>query len=486
MNLVIARILLVIAAASLAACAAGWQGRLQVGPQVDACESGKDPAACLAVAKKLRGAREFRERQMAYDEMASSFACRACAQGHSPSCLFAQELCPSLGSDCSSDCKSRVEELGCARGAGHACAEQARTTEVVDEALRRSPRPSKRDPLAKGTPAPPPTPPSLEAQALWRKAIDLLAKECQAGQVAACSRAGKACLEAKSGSVDRDRAIEMAGRACELKETVACEDLVTLLDQRGRPEDKKRELAERRALCTAPGEGQRLPQCLIAGTMCLKAQGVPEDLAGARELFDRGCAGKDGVACAALGHLQRDGKGVAADKGKALETYRRGCELKAWQACGAAARMLYDGDGVPQDHAAAADLWSKTCGEHDPVACLNAGMLYHEGKSVPRDSRQAYNNLAMACQSGSNPVACVIAGSIVVKREPGAPSTFHAAVILFKRGCNLGNHEACVNRAIILYHGAGGVDPDVAGAIQDLEASCKAGFAPACDVRKKL
>jgi TPR repeat protein len=174
-----------------------------------------------------------------------------------------------------------------------------------------------------------PGPPTVtDVTAVERQQFD---SKCQSGTAEACYHLAHALDQVR----ERDAVRAHLQRACELKYYVACtEDYLVAT--------AKKNAALLKDACTTAAIG-----CSFAG-LALRAT---KDEGGARALFERGCAQRDGRACSALGQslVQREAGGTETITTAAVEYWEKGCVLEDGEGCMRASKAHRDGTGVSQD-----------------------------------------------------------------------------------------------------------------------------------------
>ena len=129
-------------------------------------------------------------------------------------------------------------------------------------------------------------------------------------------------------------------------------------------------------------------------------RGRPQDLARAREWWEKAAAqGNAGAQCN-LGLLYANGRGVPQDLARAREWYEKAAAQGHVDAQGGLGMMYANGDGVPQDHAQAREWWEKAAAQGDGRAQFNLGLMYANGHGVPQDNSKAREWYAQAAAQG--------------------------------------------------------------------------------------
>lgn len=155
----------------------------------------------------------------------------------------------------------------------------------------------------------------------------------------ACAGIPRACSElalrlAEDEPREPERALQVAERACEVKEPLACFLAGWLLGSgRGAPRDDDRARIFHEHACRL-GE---FKGCDAAGLLWLKGLGVAANPAKAVEFFTLACTSGEAEPCFHLAVCLRDGVGAARDEAKARAYFEAGCREGYPPACQALA-----------------------------------------------------------------------------------------------------------------------------------------------------
>ena len=122
------------------------------------------------------------------------------------------------------------------------------------------------------------------------------------------------------------------------------------------------------------------------------------------------------------------------------------------------------------------------CGEKDAGACGMLGWLYQTGRGMATDVSEAAKWYRLSCDGGEQR-AC-IAFALMQSQGQGVPRDVAAALELLDKGCTAAVAQACTQQAVLLAskHQAS----DVARVRTLLDAGCKGGDQPACDMLKSM
>lgn len=138
---------------------------------------------------------------------------------------------------------------------------------------------------------------------------------------------------------------------------------------------------------TLPPVGQGSAYTRLA-LMYKTGQGVDQNTTHALELFKKGCADKDPIACTNVAEMQKVTSAVVVaptapvvlsnvnlNDVKSLQLYTKSCDKGFARACSNLARMYEIGIGTTADKAKAKDLYKKSCDLKLPIACKNYDRL---------------------------------------------------------------------------------------------------------------
>jgi TPR repeat protein len=146
---------------------------------------------------------------------------------------------------------------------------------------------------------------------------------------------------------------------------------------------------------TQVGQGSAYTRLAL---MYKNGQGVDQNTTHAMELFKKGCADKDPVACTNLAAMEKAAaaavvvapvvvapvvtpttpvvpSNVNANDLKSFQLYTKSCNKGVARACSSLARMYEMGIGTNADKAKAKDAYKKACDLKLPIACKNYDRL---------------------------------------------------------------------------------------------------------------
>lgn len=283
---------------------------------------------------------------------------------------------------------------------------------------------------------------------------------CNTGDLAGCTRLGRAFLYGKGREQNRPVAELLLRQACDGAEAAGCFSLGVLLRSTGEP-----------------------------GPLALGAQAL-----------SRGCRLGDLEACAEEADVTESGvDGLGGDRAAAAALRRAACEKGAVSACRRIGSELVVSDD-PAQRKEGLRLLERLCRAEDRDACsLVAGPLANE---IPPRTALAREMLAIGCRSGAA-YQCRELGDKVFADASGPPETRTAALALFDRACTLASHfctlpEQIRARPALVTSCASGVQADCvrlgeiygrdstsplhspAEAAMLLGGACEAGIADAC------
>jgi uncharacterized protein len=187
---------------------------------------------------------------------------------------------------------------------------------------------------------------------------------CLLGQADDCYELGLSYyLGRESFAADRARAANAYGRACDLGDTRACNNL---------------------------------------GDALAYGEGVSRDVKRAAELFERACHRGEALACANLGYMVEHGEGVALDVRRARSLYRDACQTGEVYGCLHSAMLAAVDAGAPRDPVGALAHWRRGCDrDRSAQSCAFVGLLYEDGPDgMARDEAKSHTAMSRACELG--------------------------------------------------------------------------------------
>ena len=122
------------------------------------------------------------------------------------------------------------------------------------------------------------------------------------------------------------------------------------------------------------------------------------------------------------------------------------------------------------------------CGDKEAGACGMLGWLYENGRGVTADATQAVKWYRLSCDSGE-PRGCM-AFALMQAHGQGVPKDVSAALELLDKICTGSLPQACTQEGVLLASRQKATD--LARIRSLLDAGCKGGDTPACDLLKSL
>jgi TPR repeat protein len=163
-----------------------------------------------------------------------------------------------------------------------------------------------------------------------RRSIEMIAQECELGDVVACAVRGMDMFPGGALATDIGRGVQLVHRGCGAGFANACSALGQLYDQGlGVPQDDRRAAKLFEQACA----GGHLRGCTLLGMAYAGTRGVPADQPRANALLERACAGGEATGCAQLGVRLAHGMGIGKDLVRALELLDRACKEGDAYAC---------------------------------------------------------------------------------------------------------------------------------------------------------
>lgn len=237
--------------------------------------------------------------------------------------------------------------------------------------------------------------------------------------------------------------------------------------------------AEQRADCMK-GDAQA---CVILGERARAGhQGQKVDVGQARDFLKRACEAGSARGCAILGDWYNRNEWGLRKRGEAPELLDKGCQGREPVACLRLGERYYFGDDVTQDRVRAQQLMAQArsaaiarCEAGDGEACdLMVGMsLWGFGARADRGETQRFT--LQACALGQMG-RCLALAQMNYDVEAAAKK----GRVIAQRACDDGRAEACFELGRAVQWGADGAQ-DLVAARGLFERGCRQGSAGACD-----
>ncbi len=280
----------------------------------------------------------------------------------------------------------------------------------------------------------------LEAMRLYKKACDLgdkyscnkypnldkklgvseLQKQCDKGNAKQCNKLGNMFFDKKTRHLNIDylhKALKLYEKACNFGDINTCMTLGKLYgDKYGNG--------------YFSGERKIILNPLKSTQFYIKS----------KKIFLKKCSDGDTESCVKLADLYRRGYGVRVNYEKVLKYNLKACNLGDSNACLSASEIYLDKTpDSPKGYA----LERKACTMGNAKGCLLSS--YHCYK-CPNKKRIGY--LEKACYAGNSDV-CRNIGERYVEGDAQVIKSIKTALKLYKKGCDLGNKEACSDYMIL-------------------------------------
>jgi TPR repeat protein len=310
-------------------------------------------------------------------------------------------------------------------------------------------------------------------------------KLCNAGDAAACTRAGEMHefgLErpGRSQEPNPKAALPFYERACQAAHFSGCARLAALQEK---GEVVAQDPARAAALYAKSCDGGHFAGCTGLARMLEQGSGVSRDPARAKILYDRAvaletasCDRGDAEECVRLAHFYSEGTiGLSKDPAQAMRLYERACTLDDSTGCSQAAYLAGTGaPGLPRDQARAETFqarWRevivrqcdagridacttlmtpmgdyKACLVGDTDSCWRVGNSYVPSTpESPGDYMRALHFFLKACDLEAE--HCEPAAELYAEGR-GVSANPQRAAELFGRACDAGNFESCYQLAV--------------------------------------
>jgi Sel1 repeat len=172
--------------------------------------------------------------------------------------------------------------------------------------------------------------------------------------------------------------------------------------------------------------------CFALGTLLSGGKGLPRNPIGAGRSFKQACdLGLESACGSLLNMVSTDGDAVLLEP----------CSHGDGRSCYLLGSLYYGGQGVSRNLEYSATLFQKSCTAGFTRGCGQLGESYLFGEGVPKDIVKAREVLEKACAAGYGP-GCFNVG--IMHREGLATAKNPPlAVARFRRGCDLGDRNAC-------------------------------------------
>ncbi|MDG1478640.1 MAG: hypothetical protein P8R54_03575 [Myxococcota bacterium] len=190
-----------------------------------------------------------------------------------------------------------------------------------------------------------------------RLGMRYLRRGCEAGDVTGCEYLGEVLAMSRELETDSGEAVRLLHMACSAGSGRACGLLAGLYEDGRAPVGDISAESLRISACEK-GDGE---SCRILATRH----------GGARQWFEKGCAGDDGESCGALGLIARD-----AGEPEAAAWLQQSCQLNYVPAC-VAGGALFE---VTGDLPAALTLYERACEQDDEAGCIAAAPIAFEAR----------------------------------------------------------------------------------------------------------
>jgi uncharacterized protein len=317
-----------------------------------------------------------------------------------------------------------------------------------------------------------------------QRAKKLYTESCSGEFGPACFALG-ALLEKPGPNQDVEKAESYTERACDLDDAGACDALCL---KTRRPEGAPDGLASL-AWCAKACNGQVMSACTSEALMLLSGPPFKPNPRRARELLDAACDGTDARACWLLGEaLERGSYGWKKSTGDAKRAFERAalivegpCRKGDGPACSLASLLAVEGRGGPAIGAETRGRLEPMCGKDDASGCASLGLAWQTPACGAVSATKAMEVLQLGCQSKSQ-LACRRLATLLQSGGEGVPADPSSAATLFETACDDNDGVAC-HSAARLYGAGTGVAKDVKKAKVLAKKGCKLGEKDACKFR---
>ncbi|MFO0614960.1 MAG: tetratricopeptide repeat protein [Polyangiaceae bacterium] len=234
--------------------------------------------------------------------------------------------------------------------------------------------------------------------------------------------------------------------------------------------------------CRVRCDANEARACTRLADLLFKGARAERDLPGALAAAQRACAGGDGLGCSTVALMLQDGIATPRDAKRAAELYDKGCELGVGVACFNRAFMYRESQ--PPDEAAAKRSFDKaraayqaSCDAGDQDWCTNLGVMFAMGAGVERDEAAALVIFRKACDTGNDNGCIEVAQAL---QRKGTQEDAAAARDLLLATCDRSPGLACALAALAL---SAGEDQRVA---ELSKRACDAGATLGCTTFARL
>lgn len=386
----------------------------------DACSS-DEPSACFAAAQGFMIGLGVKRQP----ERAFRLFTRACEAGHAGACTYvgsSYELGVGVGADPAQ--AKRYYTSACNSNEGRACVALALMVGADESTI---------------------------AEMLLERGISQLRRTCSEGEPqragSACAALGQIYLQGFGEAIGLARSVEQGERflaqGCSGGDVEACGSLADQV--------RERDSARAAELYAEACAGGYLYACVQSGVDALLGAGVPLDAALGETRLRKACDAGEPRGCTTLATAYASGIGVARSLDDARKLYARGCEAGDAQACGSLG-LFYStaGEGQGPDLERAAELFAGACEGGDVTACGNLGWMVVHGLGVAADRERGVRLLERACSAGEGR-SCYRLGLQIEGNEAEVEA-------LWRRGCELGDADACTGLSVAFIDGQSSED----------------------------
>lgn len=313
------------------------------------------------------------------------------------------------------------------------------------------------------------------------RGIDLLGRACRAGDGSGCRELGRLQAEGRVPGASDAVAAGLFRTACDVGDLDGCVELARLV-QAGRVSGMA--TAEIAAIYGRACDAGEQALCARLGRLYLDGRGVPRDVDRGLALIERGCDAGDAAACGLLGQVLAEGRdGAAPDPARAAPFLDRACEAGDAESCGRLAALLDAGEGLRADPRRAAKLHLAACDGGWQPSCLALAPRFLKGDGVKKDVPRAAALYERLCRDGNAP-ACATAAALY-ERGKGVPRDPRKGLELRELGCEAGGLESCHQAGLAWLEGVEG-EPDFLRAAAFLDKACAGGWQPACEAARPI